>query len=324
MSIMDFLVNNQWDAPFFKILARNDTAQATGHQAGMVIPKDLRHYFPTLDEKATSQLAPTVDRHLRAELYYASIYKSDQIIRYQFQTWGGTRSAESRLTDGLRPIREYAEEGDIMLFQRDAEILDHFRIVLVKKGTPEFAEISDKVIGRRWGPLDEANPPIDQSRLEKAHAEIVEITQHPFEISKSEIKRFGSEVNLIARSSVFRELVQAEYSRKCAVSNIGILSPDFQYEVESAHIIPLSEGGTDDIRNGFALTRTLHWAFDRGLFGVLPNRTIYIPRQVKKIQENNYLKQFEKKLINEAKNKNLRVHPDAFYWHFNNRVRQWN
>jgi putative restriction endonuclease len=71
------------------------------------------------------------------------------------------------------------------------------------------------------------------------------------------------------------------------------------------------------------LTQTVHWAFDHGLIGVLPDGTIYIPRLVKRMAENAFLKQFEKKRLAEAMTSSLKVHPDAFSWHFDNKVRQW-
>jgi len=323
MSIKQFLANPEWDAPFFKRLAHNDTGRAAGHQAGMVLPKDLRQYLPTLDEAETSRLAPTVDRYLRAEMFVGAAHLTDGVVRYQFQTWGGTRKAESRLTDGLRPLRDLAQEDDIVLFQRRADALDRFKLILVKQGTPEFAELSQCINGRRWGPLYLADTPVAQTQLTRARTEIAELVQQPFAIQRSQIPRVETRQSLIARSSVFREQVRQEYERKCAVSGIVIVTPTMLYEVESAHVVPLSEGGSDDLRNGLALAQSIHWAFDRGLVGVLPDRTIYIPRLVKRMAGNAFLHQFEKKPISEPKTPNLKVHPDAFRWHFDNKVRQW-
>ena len=53
MSI-EFLSDEKWDFPFFKKLAANDTGSSPGHQAGMVIPKELRIFFPSLTGHPTA------------------------------------------------------------------------------------------------------------------------------------------------------------------------------------------------------------------------------------------------------------------------------
>jgi putative restriction endonuclease len=103
--VHEFLSSDEWDAPFFKRLAHNDTGRATGHQAGLVIPKALRQFFPALDEGKTSRETPTVDRRILVEMFIGLRHVGKGRARYQFQTWGGERSAEARLTDNLTPIR---------------------------------------------------------------------------------------------------------------------------------------------------------------------------------------------------------------------------
>jgi len=324
MNIKEFLANPDWDTPFFKRLAHNDTGRAAGHQGGIVLPKDLRCFLPTLDESAISPITPTIDRYLLVEMFIGLTYLTNGVVRYQFQTWRGTRSPESRLTDGFRPILVQARQGDFLVFQRRSDALDYFRLTLVKQDTPEYNEISRLANNRRWGPLYLSDPPVTQSELTRAEQEVIRLANFPFVVQKSKISRVETRQNRIARSSAFAEKVRQEYGRKCAVSGIIIATPRMLYEVESAHVVPVSEGGLDDIRNGFALTQTLHWAFDQGLFGVDPKkRTIYIPKQVKQMKENAYLNQFEGRQISEAKNQNFRVHEDAFDWHFKNRVKPW-
>jgi putative restriction endonuclease len=211
----------------------------------------------------------------------------------------------------------------MIIFQRRADVLERFRLILVKQDTPEFAEVSQWVKGRNWGVLFAEDTPVNQAQLSNAGTEIATLTQQPFQVVRPQVLRVESRQTRIARSSVFRERVRREYERRCAVSGILIATPNLLHEVESAHVVPVSEGGSEDIRNGFTLTQTLHWAFDHGLFGVLPNRTIYIPRKVKLMAENAYLRQFETRSIAEAKTESLRVHGDAFRWHIDNLVRPW-
>lgn len=323
MSIIEFLGDPDWDSPFFKRLAHNDTGQAAGHQAGMVLPKDLRRFLPSLDESATTPLAPTTDRDLRAEMFLGMAHVADRLVRYQFQTWGGTRSPESRITDGFQPLRDSAAEGDLIVFQRRVDVFDRFRLILIRQGTPEFNAVDGMTLGRRWGALSLANPPVTQQQLSQAATDVLQQAQGEFQLVRPIIPRVETRQTRIARSAVFRARVRSEYDRRCAVSGIGIATPNLFHEVESAHVVPVEKGGTDDVRNGLCLTRTLHWAFDRGLFGVRPDRTIYLPGRARRMTENSFLLQFESRPINEARTAALQVHADAFRWHMNSLVRQW-
>ena len=66
------------------------------------------------------------------------------------------------------------------------------------------------------------------------------------------------------RDSAFTEIVRDAYENRCAVCGNQRESPDGNPEVEAAHIYPKSEGGSDDVRNGVALCKLHHWAFDTG------------------------------------------------------------
>lgn len=289
----------------------------------MVPAKDLRRFLPSLDEAVTSEIAPTTDRYLSAEMFVGAAHLADGVIRYQLQTWGGKRTAESRITDGLRPLRDSADADDILVFQRRLDAFDRFRLILVKQNTPGYSQISRLVAGRRWGPLYLEDAPVSQAELILAGIEIGTLSEQPFQVQRANLVRTVTRQNKLARSQVFGERVRREYERRGAVSGIAIATPKLVCEVESAHVVPLQKGGTDDIRNGLTLTQTLHWALDRGLFGVLPNRTIFIPQRVSRMKQNAFLLQYERRPVTEAKTASLRVHKDAFEWHMETVVAEW-
>lgn len=325
MNIINFLNNPEWDTPFFKVLARNDTGDAPGHQGGMVLPKDLRIFFPSLDDASASSKRPTIERFLQVEMFVATGFVSVGKIRYQIQTWSGERAPEARLTNGLKPIRDRAQAGDILLFQRHCDALDAFRLVLIEKTHSKFPLINKLIANRRWGALYENDVPLTKSSFDEAKGEIVQLSSNPFVVRPLEIPRNETRQNRIARGTVFREHVKLQYRHKCAVSNIGIATPEPSiYEVESAHIVPISQGGPDDFRNGIALSQTLHWAFDKGLFGILPKiHRVYLPAKVKSMKENSFLHSFDGKQITEAKSELSRIHDDALEWHMENLVKAW-
>ena len=303
--VHEFLSSDEWDAPFFKRLADNDTGRAAGHQAGLVIPKALRPFFPALDEGGTSRATPTVDRRILVHMFIGLRHVGEGRARYQFQTWGGERSAEARLTDNLTPIRGVAKEGDILVFQRSADTLDEFRLVLFRRPLQIFSEINSLSQGRRWGPLTEGQVPITDADLEYAEKQFDEFANEPFVIQIKR-QRVESRRSRVARSSAFPGRVNREYAWTCAVSDVVLRTPSNLYEVQAAHVVPVSEGGPDDVRNGFSLSHTLHWAFDCGLFGVRADRTVYVPRRIRR--NNRLLENLAGKRITEARTEHLRVH----------------
>lgn len=69
------------------------------------------------------------------------------------------------------------------------------------------------------------------------------------------------------RDVAFKRVVLGQYAGRCAVTGMMYCS-EHHVEAQAAHIIPKHMMGSDDPRNGISLSRTLHWAFDEGLFTI--------------------------------------------------------
>ncbi len=70
------------------------------------------------------------------------------------------------------------------------------------------------------------------------------------------------------RDVAFRRKVRAAYGYRCAMSGLQLRNGGGRPEVQAAHIRPVEQDGSDSVRNGLALSGTLHWMFDRGLISV--------------------------------------------------------
>ena len=70
------------------------------------------------------------------------------------------------------------------------------------------------------------------------------------------------------RSSAFRSAVKSAYEHRCAICGNSRESPSGTRDIEAAHIYPKRENGRDEIRNGLALCRLHHWAFDAGWLAI--------------------------------------------------------
>lgn len=70
------------------------------------------------------------------------------------------------------------------------------------------------------------------------------------------------------RDVAFRRKVREAYGYRCALSELMLRNGGGRPEVQAAHIRPVEHQGSDSVRNGLALSGTLHWMFDRGLISV--------------------------------------------------------
>ena len=62
--------------------------------------------------------------------------------------------------------------------------------------------------------------------------------------------------------------VRAAYSNRCAMTGLRLINGGGRPEVQAAHIQPVASKGSDSVRNGVALSGTVHWMFDRGLISI--------------------------------------------------------
>ena len=83
-----------------------------------------------------------------------------------------------------------------------------------------------------------------------------------------------------ARDQGFRRIVVTTYDHRCALCGVRIITPEGHTVVDAAHIVPWSKSKNDDIRNGMALCKLCHWAFDEGMMGVSENYDVITSRQI--------------------------------------------
>jgi putative restriction endonuclease len=70
------------------------------------------------------------------------------------------------------------------------------------------------------------------------------------------------------RDRAFARQIQDVYDKRCAMTGLRIINGGGRAEAQAAHIQPVHRNGPDSIRNGLALSSTVHWMFDRGLLSI--------------------------------------------------------
>jgi hypothetical protein len=128
-----------------KELSENDTGETGGHQAGMLVPKSMLDFFPTLPSgvKNPRRVLDLIDQ--------AGRVWSFNFIYYNNRFFGGTRN-EYRLTGMTEFVRAFnLKAGDRIVLERISDRLS--RIRYRRKHEPIERGIL-KLAGAGWRVID--------------------------------------------------------------------------------------------------------------------------------------------------------------------------
>jgi len=141
-------------------------------------------------------------------------------------------------------------------------------------------------------------------------------SQRQFEISEPNIP-FERPVVEMTIARPFREKsfmynVRNAYENRCAMTGLRLINGGGRPEVQAAHIQPVAEKGPDSVRNGLALSGTVHWMFDRGLISIGDDYTILVAKD--------HVPEDALRLLNQSRTLNLpkdmALYPNELYLKF--------
>lgn len=314
------VAESAFEGPLFKLISHNDSGLASGKQAGFLIPKEMRAFFPPLPAPTDTQPSPSVQLRLILQLDLAP--PTIGLSSWRFESWGNTRPPESRVTANLDSIRAPSRKDDILLIERNCDDEWLYRLTVITQGGPLYNSVLRRTRGQRWGVLEGGIPPVRNEDLERAISEISQHHGQPFEPFESTLS-YLPPTRRIARSRAFRKLVVAAYENACAVCGSGLVHPDGRSELEAAHVIPRGSAGADDVRNGLALCRQHHWAFDNQIIGLNPDRKIVCAPDALVLAANAGLQILDGADLQQVGDPALRLHDFAVEWAYNRYLAAW-
>ncbi len=115
------------------------------------------------------------------------------------------------------------------------------------------------------------------------------------------------------RDAAFARVVKSAYDKTCAMTGLKLVNGGGRSEIEAAHIKPVEDDGPDSPRNGIALSRTVHWLFDRGFLSIGDDGQI--------LQAKNLIPEPVRRLLNPSsriilpRNSTLAPHSVFLRWH---------
>lgn len=129
--------------------------------------------------------------------------------------------------------------------------------------------------------------------------------------------RFGSPIAVKPRlgQGTFRVAVLDAYGRSCSVTTEHSLPV-----LESAHIVPFSEGGGHEVSNGLLLRADIHRLYDRGFVTVTPDLRFRVSRQLRENWHNGRVYyELDGRSVSVPGVDGAKPNPESLEWHSSER-----
>ena len=234
---------------------------------------------------------PRIEDMFIAIMESGSFVPLEQFVHYKDQI--------GYLETGLGKSDGSLNRGNMQWAVRPISDHDFFRVLA--RGFPAEPEL----LPRSKGDLEA--PPA---------ARVVRESPQPF-IFDAERERVETTVTRTLRDRAFRKHILTAYDSTCAITGFKFINGGGRAEVEAAHIKPVTENGPDSIRNGLALSGTIHWMFDRGLISLSDEFEILVSRQLNNPDEVWRLANADKRARVPVA-ENLKPHSQYLKWHRTN------
>lgn len=114
---------------------------------------------------------------------------------------------------------------------------------------------------------------------------------------KSTLGESQFQEELFIRGGLFKRSIPRIYEHQCCISGMRIMGPPNIQMIDACHIYPFSLSNDDTVKNGIALSPTLHRAFDRGLISITADYKVKVSAVVNDTDSNFTLSQFHNKNI---------------------------
>lgn len=126
---------------------------------------------------------------------------------------------------------------------------------------------------------------------------------------ENEKERERKNVSRTVRSAAFAIEIKNLYDNHCAICDSNLHTPSGIPEIQAAHVYPVSSNGSDDLRNGIALCRIHHWAFDAGWLSLKDDLTVIARADIPKVKQYEFIYSYEGKSIRLPSDSQFKPHP---------------
>jgi len=318
-----------WDS---KVYIRKLYAQELGFRRGtpgqagryIFISKSFAGYFPPLSDAVLNDnvIIKTIPDRSDKIVLATFKYHNSKIVHCQPN---GRDEYRLYLNSEIDPQRNYFKIDDIIMLHKFVTPDDLFYKAYrySKTENPEEYQLLEKLLYKYGSGQLHTHALVPREEIkflktgetlrirEKIIPEEVQKNafSEPIESDFTEDRR--EQITRLVRSSSFRDLVLFFYESKCAITESAI-SYSYLCNLEAAHIIPREHKGQNSVKNGLALSRDFHWAFDKGFYTINDEYVLTIHPEAK---NNQILVNFNNKKIFLPQDKRAWPSLEALQWH---------
>lgn len=279
-------------------------------------------FFPPLSQnvKNDSSLLPIIPLYSNnnEKVYCNYIYHND---KYHGSTAKQPRNEYRIYSNNALEMNQYLfENDDIIIMKKDEIIEDDERqtVYFLDRVTPSESVYYQKCENIINSSNISGNHAIYEQTIEEIERKISSLPTTPLQVVvdssvTKKIQNSDTQISDLFNATSFRDFTMVAYGEKCAVTRNVIKYGKF-LNLEAAHIKPKSHGGLFLPNNGLALSRDIHWAFDKGFFTLNNDYTILVHPKI----ESDFLKSYNGKHIFIPKNDFFKPSLDSIQYHRNN------
>lgn len=247
--------------------------------------ENVLSFFPPLStaQLNDSALLPIIPLYSGKKVYCNFVYHNDK--------FHGSTAAHPRnecriyLNRSLENDQLYFRTNDIMVMRseeirnEDDELQTVYLMDLIRDhASSEYmqlnAVISDYPIRGGYG-IFEGTLPFFEKQVEAMKLSTVGNVVVDKTVTQRIVNNGNDTLASLFNAATFRDFVMVGYGNLCAITGTVIKYESYM-NLEAAHIKPKSHGGLYLPSNGLALSRDLHWAFDKGFFTLNDNLEVQV------------------------------------------------
>lgn len=280
---------------------------------------DTLDFFPPLStaQLNDSALLPIIPLYSGKKVYCSYVYHNDK--------FHGSSAAHPRneyriyLNKELENDRYLFETGDIVIIrsediEEDGETQTVFLLDLVQDTQSALyrelnAKINDYPIRGAYA-VFEGNISEFEHHVEALHHKLETTVAVDASVTKQIKKASANTIANLFNAVSFRDFVMVGYESLCSITGTVIRYEKY-LNLEAAHIKPKSHGGLFMPNNGIALSRDMHWAFDKGFFTLSKDYKVCVHPET----TSEWLRSFDGKYIRLPKDPFFRPAVDNIEYH---------